>query len=28
LRTELGITSFMLGAPGELDPVLAKLAGT
>ena len=28
LRAELGITSFMLGAPGELDPVLAELAGT
>lgn len=28
LRAELGITSFMLGSPGELDPVLARLAGT
>ena len=28
LRAELGITSFMLGTPGELDPVLTRLAGT
>ena len=28
LRDELGITSFMLGTPGELDPVLTRLAGT
>ena len=28
LRAELGVTSFMLGALGELDPVLARLAGT
>lgn len=28
LRAELGISSFMLGAPGPLDPVLRRLAGT
>jgi probable F420-dependent oxidoreductase len=28
LRAELGITSFLLGEVGELEPVLARLAGT
>jgi probable F420-dependent oxidoreductase len=28
LRAELGITSFLLGDVGELEPVLARLAGT
>jgi hypothetical protein len=28
LRAELGITSFMLGPLGTLDPVLSRLAGT
>ncbi len=28
LRTELGITSFLLGDVGELEPVLARLAGS
>ncbi len=28
LRTELGITSIMVGAVGELDPIVERLAGT
>ena len=28
LRDELGIGSFMIGAPGPLDPVVSRLAGT
>ena len=28
LRDELGITSVMVGAVGELDPVVERLAGT
>jgi probable F420-dependent oxidoreductase len=27
LRAEMGVTSFMVGAVGELDPVVARLAG-
>lgn len=28
LRDELGVSSIMVGAPGELDPVVERLAGT
>ncbi len=28
LREELGISSFLLGSVGELEPVLSKLAGS
>jgi hypothetical protein len=28
LRDELGISSFMVGEVGELDPVVERLAGT
>jgi hypothetical protein len=28
LRADLGINSFMVGQLGELEPVVAKLAGT